>query len=197
MADIINAALVHRTFRARFLDFLDMLAYRPEGAPSEASELYKRLHTHFQANPDGLPIQERKNFWIDVASTFGASSKADLATKLAQKRVDYGAGGITAFGEQGIIIRTVDKLFRVANLSARGGNSAVGESIQDAFDDIVGYAAVAYLYVDNQWEDSTIQESGPPEVPHAMVFTSPSGAAPPGVGNISATGVKLRKRRAG
>lgn len=83
-----------------------------------------------------------------------ARKQADkIVSLLRRKRESYGPGNLTRFGETGIIIRMGDKFQRLENhvekIVATGeGNEihADGESLEDAFMDIIGYSFLALIY---------------------------------------------------
>jgi hypothetical protein len=66
---------------------------------------------------------------------------------LVKKRKAYGPGNLVRFGAIGIVIRASDKIDRLANLLKAGETtSADGESIEDAFKDLVGYGVLGLLH---------------------------------------------------
>lgn len=64
---------------------------------------------------------------------------------IASKQHDYGHGNIAKFGNHGLVIRLHDKYARLENLVAKGGK-AKNESIQDSWDDILGYAIIGMMW---------------------------------------------------
>jgi hypothetical protein len=115
------------------------------------------LKLHFRHNEEGLLTDEiRERVWkarAGLSLMFIPQEKdTEISQLLARKRLDYGAHNIISFAESGIIIRCYDKTERIRNICARGGSSAVGESELDAWVDIVGYCAVAYLFLNNMWK---------------------------------------------
>lgn len=64
---------------------------------------------------------------------------------LIRKQHDYGHDNINNFGTIGIAIRVCDKIARIRNLEARG-SQGIAEPLQDAYLDLVGYAAIAQMY---------------------------------------------------
>ena len=65
---------------------------------------------------------------------------------LCAKRASYGPDNLTRFGEFGILVRVGDKLERLAHMHRQGlTDTAVGESLDDAWDDILGYALLRKL----------------------------------------------------
>lgn len=69
-----------------------------------------------------------------------------------QKQHDYGPGNIARFGEQGILVRSSDKLERLINLADRGEDPSVsGEAVDDTWQDLMGYALIAQLVRRGMW----------------------------------------------
>lgn len=130
------------------------------------------LTLRYKVLQEGNEVSDEGTIWLQIAGIAirgiqeggeYAVNYDTIASLLTKKRIDYGYKNIVAFGQQGIIIRSMDKVFRLQNLLKREGRSEVGESIEDAFVDIVGYCAVAYLYIQNQWSDDTVQTPIIPE----------------------------------
>lgn len=67
------------------------------------------------------------------------------------KLADYGTEDITEIGIEGVVNRLTEKLCRVKNLLKKGGGASV-ESIRDSYMDIMGYALIALLVHDGDWE---------------------------------------------
>lgn len=71
---------------------------------------------------------------------------------LTRKRQSYGPGNLTRHGEVGIIVRMGDKMQRLDNYAEKLMSGRVeevfadGESIQDCYRDIIGYATLALLW---------------------------------------------------
>ncbi len=161
-----DADAVFTEFRFRFLSFLNEASvYMPVTRGHEVN--IELIHQGFKNQftlVRGNRTFTHEAFWLTVACLimsdqrffYTEALREELATKLARKRVDYGWKNIVEFEEMGIIIRAVDKVHRIKNIEARDGFSAVGESVRDAYDDIVGYAAVAFLFLTNNWSDDTI-----------------------------------------
>ena len=73
----------------------------------------------------------------------------ELKDLLLKKHRDYGTKNLDEFGSFGIFIRVTDKRNRLANLIKRpdGEQSGeVGESLEDTWLDIAGYAIQAVRY---------------------------------------------------
>ena len=174
---MIDADVVYNVFKGRFRAFLDdaiaswgsMEQNLPKGTPATGEYTHRRLMEHYrdvqsQTHIVAPPTDKSRQFWLVLAGavliTQGWTARSQLdeiADLLARKRVDYGCKNITDFGEIGIIVRAMDKVYRIENLTARGGDSAVGEPITDAMRDIVGYSGVAFLMVTKQWMDDTVE----------------------------------------
>lgn len=67
------------------------------------------------------------------------------------KQSDYGSGNIAAFGEEGVLVRTSDKLERLKNLKKHGTNPN-NESVNDTWQDISIYAIIALLCRNGKWK---------------------------------------------
>lgn len=146
------------------------------------------LMNHWGRLEQSTPIADKRrsndeNFWMNIGSSVlhylsrddhtdhASQNRMDIALLLAKKRVDYGDKNIVAFGQKGIIVRCMDKIHRLHNLLKRDGESAVGESIEDAFTDIIGYCAVSILYLRKEWMDDTI-----PKVKSTITHWVPVGS---------------------
>jgi hypothetical protein len=69
---------------------------------------------------------------------------------LCSKQADYGHNNILDGGMVGLVLRTSDKVARITTIEGRGGVAAVaGEPLSDAYADIVGYAAIARMLLNN------------------------------------------------
>ncbi len=80
-----------------------------------------------------------------------AWNKDDMAELLASKQHDYGHRNITAFGLVGVAVRMSDKIARLENLVQRD-DDAVNEPLTDTYKDIVGYAVIAGMLLNNTFE---------------------------------------------
>lgn len=76
-----------------------------------------------------------------------------VETLLHTKRLSYGTSNLTRHGEAGIIVRMGDKMQRLDNhagklMRGEGGNAthADGETIDDAYMDMIGYSVLALIY---------------------------------------------------
>ena len=65
---------------------------------------------------------------------------------LIKKQRDYGPENIARFGLNGIVIRTHDKVARLENLASKN-IEASNESFDDTLLDIIGYSAVALMWI--------------------------------------------------
>lgn len=103
----------------------------------------------------GKQEMEEQEYWLRMASTSLAMnpisiSDKDLTNIVVKKQRDYGPQNIARFGLTGIIVRMHDKIARLENLIT-SGRMASNESIQDTFVDIVGYSAIALMWMNNQF----------------------------------------------
>jgi hypothetical protein len=95
-------------------------------------------------NFQDLTIEE---FMVEVSTVFDS-----METLLKSKRLSYGPGNLSRFGETGIVVRMGDKFQRLENHIDRimkGESQDVhddGETIDDAYMDIIGYACLALIY---------------------------------------------------
>ena len=88
----------------------------------------------------------------------------DIASLVVSKQHDYGKGNILRYEEfikkllgkeyragSGILARLNDKMERLKNLYAKGGEPK-NESIEDTYQDIIGYALLALLLLRDQFK---------------------------------------------
>ena len=78
----------------------------------------------------------------------GTWNSKHMAMLLARKQHDYGHGNITSFGLLGVAVRMSDKIARLKNLTARGTDAA-NEPLRDTYEDIVGYAVIAGMLLND------------------------------------------------
>lgn len=70
-----------------------------------------------------------------------------------KKQQDYGSGNISAFGDQGILVRTSDKLERLKNMYRKGYNAVpANETVEDSWRDLSVYAAMAIMCRHGTWK---------------------------------------------
>jgi hypothetical protein len=70
----------------------------------------------------------------------------EMASLLIKKRQSYGPHNLSKYGELGVVVRTGDKLERLNHMIQSGLDmTAVEESREDAWMDIVGYGALGVL----------------------------------------------------
>lgn len=74
--------------------------------------------------------------------------KQFVVETLIRKQKDYGPENISRFGLNGIVIRTHDKVARLENLRAKNSDGQ-NESFDDTLLDIIGYSAVAIMWINN------------------------------------------------
>jgi hypothetical protein len=86
-----------------------------------------------------------------VAKSYGTDLMSILSL-LTKKQKDYGHANILAFGPVGVVVRVTDKLARLHNLVDSGRDPAViGESLQDTLMDLVGYAVIMDMLVNDRF----------------------------------------------
>lgn len=96
-----------------------------------------------------------QEYWLKMAAMSSSVNMVNLdsrevTTILIKKQRDYGPENIARFGLTGIIIRMHDKIARLENLIS-SGQRANNESVQDTFIDIIGYSAIALMWMNNQF----------------------------------------------
>lgn len=70
----------------------------------------------------------------------------DMVSLLTAKRQSYGPSNLTVFGDDGVLVRTSDKLQRLVHMRNTGiKTTAVNESVEDAWRDIAGYALLVLM----------------------------------------------------
>lgn len=70
----------------------------------------------------------------------------EMGNLLGRKRESYGPSNLSKFGDVGVLVRTSDKVERLAHMHRHGlTTSAVGEDAEDAWRDIAGYALLALV----------------------------------------------------
>lgn len=73
----------------------------------------------------------------------------DLISILIKKQKDYGPKNISKFGITGLFIRMHDKIARIENLTIKNTEVSVeNESLVDTILDIMGYSAIALMWID-------------------------------------------------
>lgn len=92
----------------------------------------------------------------------------EMVTHLTIKRASYGAGNLTRHGLYGILIRSDDKAERLRQMYVMNvpRTTASGETEQDAWDDILGYALLAGLFLRygaRMYPDPTASDPDPGE----------------------------------
>ena len=79
-------------------------------------------------------------------------SKAEgIGKLLITKQADYGKQNILDFGELGILIRSNDKFARLKNLY-NNKEHPQNESIRETWEDIAGYAILALMLIDGEFD---------------------------------------------
>lgn len=77
----------------------------------------------------------------------------DVAALAADKQASYGPQNILSFGGNGIVVRLSDKVARIENMTAKARTGEeIGEPLEDAYRDIIGYAIVALMLERGQFE---------------------------------------------
>ena len=65
---------------------------------------------------------------------------------LVAKRKSYGSKNFTEFGDLGVLIRMNDKFKRLIHMQQSNlSTTEVGESVEDAYSDIIGYSLLVLL----------------------------------------------------
>ena len=67
-----------------------------------------------------------------------------------KKHSDYGSHNISKFGLIGVLVRSSDKIERLINLKDK---EELNESIEDSWQDLTVYGAIARVVLDNNWKD--------------------------------------------
>ena len=121
---------------------------------NESVEALRRWHDTIEkeVKRDGEEA-ELYGIWLVLGATafkvaskkFGMSS-SDIHTILVKKQRDYGPDNIARYGQMGLTIRTHDKIARLENLISSGAEPE-NESVVDTFIDIVGYSAIAMMWI--------------------------------------------------
>jgi len=82
----------------------------------------------------------------DEFSDAATSVALGVVELLGRKRESYGPSNLTQFGDHGVLVRTSDKLQRLAHMHREGIDmTAVNESAEDAWRDIAGYALLVLI----------------------------------------------------
>lgn len=132
----------------------------PFGDAAKVRQSFAHLRATFgQACPsdpwDELRREAYMDLAVDVAMAAPTDDRCDFLVAVSNlgcsKQHDYGTGNILAFGHDGIIVRISDKLARIENLQARGGD-ALHEALEDSFTDIVGYCLIGLMLLDGTFE---------------------------------------------
>ena len=96
------------------------------------------METEMWRRFENLSPDEFKSVLLDVTR--------DMRDLLQNKRESYGPGNLTEFGDFGVLVRTSDKLKRLAHMHREGIDmTAVNESAEDAWRDIAGYALLVLV----------------------------------------------------
>ena len=93
------------------------------------------------------------NYWLRLGALSVKSHEMDkefVARTLCEKQNDYGPENIARFMHKGIILRLRDKVARLENL-LNNGIEAKNEAIDDTYMDIVGYAVIGLMLLDNSF----------------------------------------------
>ena len=67
-----------------------------------------------------------------------------------KKQSDYGSHNIAKFGVIGVLVRSSDKIERLINLKDK---EELNESIEDSWQDLSVYGAIARVVLDNNWKN--------------------------------------------
>ena len=117
--------------------------WRAYGTATPAASFEERIHALAQALAD-------------------PGFRTRLAGTLIDKHNDYGRSGVRPpelaqhiSAPDGILVRESDKLARLRQLQQRGYTPKVAESIEDTAFDLVGYAALLYLAIQDEQQRAT------------------------------------------
>ena len=77
-------------------------------------------------------------------------SLLECAVLLDRKNRDYGPGNISAFGEQGVIVRVNDKVERLKTL-VWGGKHPQHEKVEDTWKDLTNYGVIGLMCHRGDW----------------------------------------------
>ena len=69
-----------------------------------------------------------------------------------KKQHDYGPQNIPKFGVTGVLVRSSDKIERLINLYNRKDEPSIEESIEDSWQDLSVYGAIARVCIDGKWK---------------------------------------------
>lgn len=84
---------------------------------------------------------------IDEFSLSAQRVADEIAALLVRKRGSYGPHNLTRFGPLGILVNANNKVERLATLlEAKSDVSPDGDSIEDAWMDLIGYGILGLLY---------------------------------------------------
>lgn len=84
----------------------------------------------------------------NMLSSRGLWDEEEILALLCRKQHDYGHANILSFGMIGVAVRDSDKVARWANLTAKGSHGT-SEPAVDALLDMVGYAVIAIMLLDD------------------------------------------------
>jgi hypothetical protein len=106
-----------------------------------------------------VPITIIDECILDLAITAWLTLTEDARNRmldlLCERQAKYGPNNILKFGTKGIIVRMSDKIERIANMS---GDFA-DDSVEDAYMDLVGYAAIHWMCANDIFELPLIGEA--------------------------------------
>jgi hypothetical protein len=127
---------------------------------AESLDQCVRYVTHgYDEAKGGVDILTVDECLLDVAITAWLSLNEDARNRmldlLCERQAKYGPKNILKFGTRGIIIRMSDKVERIANMS---GDFA-DDSVEDAYMDLVGYAAIHWMCANDIFELPLIEEA--------------------------------------
>jgi hypothetical protein len=113
----------------------------------------------YDTSRGGVDILTVDECLLDVAITAWLALSEDARNRmldlLCERQAKYGPKNILKFGTRGIIIRMSDKVERIANNS---GDFA-DDSVEDAYMDLVGYAALHWMCANDIFELPLIEEA--------------------------------------
>lgn len=143
---------------AAFSALLDVMETPVEITFSHAEEEWLRNHIReahlLLGQSASIPARQQATTRMRTLGSWawGQSDQTaeGMVRLLCSKQRDYGHGNINAFGLYGVLVRMSDKVERYLNLRDKGVDPS-NESLRDTFDDIVGYAVIATMLVNNSF----------------------------------------------
>jgi hypothetical protein len=143
--------------------FNHLLTLHTDYTGDTKDDLRTQINTAWTLVGAGSVSQKARDKAVDALSLLGGWAMAHtpqyrensmeylmrVTDLLASKQHDYGSGNINRFGLVGLVVRMSDKVERYENLRNRPTPS--NETLQDTLDDMVGYAVIARMVLDNSF----------------------------------------------